>query len=725
LPGGLSRLPRCALRGSAKGLEDYFLICWDIVRFARSKGLRSLGRGSAGNSLLSYALGITHVNPLRYNLYFERFLNPERENLPDFDLDFGTDDRDTVLDYIFERYGKDNVAMIGTFLTFRARGALREVSRVFGIPEDEIAPILKRIPFYASAENIEEACALTPAASALRFDEEPLRSIAAVAKRIGGFPRGMGTHPCGVVVSPTPLSDLVPLQMGEKGYRITQWSMHEVEDAGLVKIDIIGQKGLSVIEEASAMAEENEGKSLRVTVGECLRDERTREMMREGRTEGCFYIESPIMLQLLKQARCEDFEVLTALSSIIRPGVSNYGGKKMYLRRHLGIEPVGFLHPALEEVLGDTYGCLIYQEQVIRIAVTVAGMSYAEADGLRRCMSFKNSEDETMEDYRRRFFSGALERGIPRDVASEIFRQISSFAGYAFCKAHSASFALESFESVYWKAHYPAEFMAAVLSNMGGYYSQDEYVEEARRMGLKVFPPCVNYGRVRFHGRGGELRVGLMQVRGLSDETASRIVERRPYRSLKEFMEKVHPSRDEVEALVKCGALSSLGRTRPELLWELRLILNGAGEDLFSKVPSIPDYDLSASIALELETLGLAVSGHPLLMFREELAELSAKHGLIRSADIPRKVGERVEIAGWKVTERATRTSNRGEEMLFVSFSDPWGRFETVFFPDVYRRTASKLVGGPGPFVVVGKVVREFGVETIEAYDVNLLPQLV
>ncbi len=224
---------------------------------------------------------------------------------------------------------------------------------------------------------------------------------------------------------------------------------------------------------------------------------------------------------------------------------------------------------------------------------------------------------------------------------------------------------------------------------------------------------------------GGALRVGLMQVRGLSDETASRIVERRPYRSLKEFMEKVHPSRDEVEMLIKCGALSSLGRTRPELLWELRLILNGAGKDLFSKVPSIPDYDLSTSIALELETLGLAVSGHPLLMFREELAELSAKHGLIRSADIPRKVGERVEIAGWKVTERATRTSNRGEEMLFVSFSDPWGRFETVFFPDVYRRTASKLVGGPGPFVVVGKVVREFGVETIEAYDVNLLPQLV
>jgi len=705
-----------------KGLVDYFLICWDIVDYATSRGMRSLGRGSAGNSVLSYALGITHVNPIRFNLFFERFLNPEREGFPDLDIDFATEDRYMVLEYIFERYGEDNVAMIGTYSTFRARGAVREVARALGIPQNEISHIVDRVPMFASAERLDDACKLTPSASSLRFDEEPLRTILPLAKRIGGFPRNMSTHPCGIVVCPHPVSELVPLQHDSRGYLITQWSMHEIEEAGLLKMDIIGQKGLAVIQEASSMAEENEGRPIRVTVKECLGDEKTKHLLGEGATEGCFYIESPIMLQLLRQARCDSLEVLTALSSIIRPGVSNYGGKRLYLRRHLGLEEVGYLHPTLEDVLKDTYGCLIYQEQVIRIAVAVAGMSYAKADGLRRCMSFKSADDESMESYREDFLGGAVRKGIPPDVADEIFRQIASFAGYAFCKAHSASFALESFESLYWKAHYPAEFMAAVLSNGGGYYSAQEYIEEARRMGLVIHPPCVNRSRVRFYGVGQKLWVGLMQVKGLRSGVAERIVEGRPYRSLREFIEKVKPSTEEVETLIRCGAFSSFGRTRPELMWELRLILSGADKDLLSDIPSLPDYDLTRRIAVELEALGLAVSGHPLLMFAERLEKFAERYGLVSSGSLRDHVGEVVNIAGWLVTSRPTRTSTTGEEMLFVTFSDPCGRFDVVFFPDVYRRVAHLFTSNPGPFIVRGRVMTELGVESIEAYElVNIL----
>lgn len=743
----------------AKGLADYFLICWDIVRYARNRGMRSVGRGSAGNSLVSYALRITHVNPLRHNLFFERFLNPEREHLPDFDIDFGTDDREEVLRYIFRRYGAERVAMIGTYSTLKARAALREITKALGIPEGEVAPYIERLPYFAAIDQLEEECAISPASSGIPFDREPLRTIFALARAVGEFPRHMATHPCGLVICPTLITDFVPLQRGDKGYEITQWSMHEVEEAGLLKVDIIGQKGLAVIQEAGAMAEENEGRPIHAERIDYLNDLATKEMIRRGGSEGCFYIESPGMIQLIRQARCDDFEVLTALSSIIRPGVSSYGGKRQYLHRHLGLEPVTLIHPALEPVLTDTCGCLIYQEQVIRIAVAVAGMSYGEADGLRRCMSFKNVDDETMGNYRDSFMRGALARGIPEETAREIFRQITSFAGYAFCKAHSASFALESFETAYWKAHYPAEFMAAVLSNGGGYYSQMEYLEEARRIGLEILPPCVNESRVRHHGRGRRLRVGLMQVKGLSAETAEKIVAGRPYGSLAEFLEKVPASKDEVETLIRSGAMGSFGRTRPELLWELRILRpaagGGAGDGsrarvnerrggsaelgarwrpaaqtsenapsvvaLISELPHIPEYDLRRRIALEYDTLDLCVSAHPLAMFEDEIARVARAHRLTRSIDLPSCVGRDVEIIGWEVTWKAARTSDKMEEMVFVTFSDQWGRFEGTFFPAAYRRSARTLMRGPGPFLVRGRVESELGVESLVAEHVTCL----
>lgn len=739
-----------------KGLAGYFLICWDIVRFARSRGIRTLGRGSAGNSLVSYALGITHFNPLRHNMFFERFLNPEREHLPDFDLDFGTDDRDEVLNYIFRRYGGDRVAMIGTFSTLRARAALRETAKALGIPEGEIRLFIRAIPFYASIDRLDDLARVSPRAAGLPVDEEPFRTLISLARRIGGFPRHMATHPCGLVVSPEPLTGIIPMQRGDRGYEITQWSMHEVEEAGLVKIDIIGQKGLAVIGEARSMASENEGRPLRSGRVDYLVDGKTKALLREGATEGCFYIESPIMMQLMRQAGCDDFEVLTALSSIIRPGVSSHGGKRSYLLRALGLEEEPPLHPAVAGVLSDTYGCLIYQEQVIRLAVAVGGMSYAEADGLRRCMSFKNAPGETIAGYRESFMRGALERGVDEDAAAEVFSRIAAFAGYAFCKAHSASFALESFESAWWKAHYPAEFMAAVLSNGGGYYSAEEYLEEARRIGLDILPPCVNRSAVRHRGRGRTLRIGLMQVKGLKEVTMEAVIGGRPFRSMADFTARVPASRAETEALIRCGAFACLGRTRPELMWEARVLVeadklgesrggdrreseragggnakgsrpeNGRGGpqgalEMLGRIPRLPDYDLRRSLEAERDTLDLCVSAHPLAMFEEEIEGLGRRVRLSSSADLERMDGREVDLAGWRVTAKATRTSDKGEEMIFVTFSDRAGRFETIFFPEVYRRTAGELFRARGPYHVRGRVESDLGALSVVAADVELL----
>jgi DNA-directed DNA polymerase III PolC len=713
-------------------LEDYFLVCHDIVRFARQEGMPCLGRGSAANSIVSFCLFITHVDPLRHNLFFERFLNLERESMPDFDIDFGTDDREEVLDYIFRRHGSDRVAMICTYSTMRARSAIREVAAALGIPAGEIDAVVKKLPHFGSADGVAEAAERWPESRGLPLDREPFRSILEAAGRINGFPHHLATHPCGLVVAPGPITDHMPLQLGDKGLPITQWSMYPVEDAGLLKIDILGQKGLAVISEtkrAVAAVEDLHGDDpLR-----CLDDPLTREMMREGKSEGCFYIESPGMIQLIRQTRCDDFEVLTAISSIIRPGVSNHGGKRQYVRRHLGLEPVSFLHPRLEPVLADTYGCLIYQEQVIRVASELAGMSLSEADGLRKCMSKKRNW-ERMENYRHHFFRGAAKNGVPDDITAEIFRQIESFAGYAFCKAHSASFALESFESMYWKAHHPAHFMAAVLSNQGGYYSSLEYVEEARRLGLEILLPCVNRGEVRFSGEGKTVRVGLMQIKGVRSELLESIVGARhedgPFTSVDELVRRVEvrPERAELEALARCGALDCLGRTRPELLWLAGLLCSGPDKGcppdfarLAEQVPQLEDYPRRKKLLLELDLLGITATAHPLELFEERLARVAKQRPLVRSIDLERMDGETAYCFGWKVTTKRTRTEKKNEPMAFVTFSDPHGRYEATFFPRVYRRYAAELSRASGPFLVKGRVEDDHGAPNLIAEGVKLL----
>jgi error-prone DNA polymerase len=403
------------------------------------------------------------------------------------------------------------------------------------------------------------------------------------------------------------------------------------------------------------------------------------------------------------------------------------------VRRHLGLEPVSFLHPRLEPVLSDTYGCLIYQEQVIRIAAEMAGMSLSEADGLRKCMSKKRNW-ERMEKYKHRFFRGAAANGVPDEVIAEVFRQIEFFAGYAFCKAHSASFALESFESMYWKAHHPAHFMAAVLSNQGGYYSSLEYTEEARRLGLEILLPCVNNGEIRFTGEGDAVRVGLMMVRGVRAELLESLVEAReedgPFTSVGDLEQRcaLRPERAELEALARCGALDGLGRSRPELLWLIGLLYSGPDrgrpadfDELAAKLPPLDDYPRRKQMLLELDLLGLTVTAHPLELFSERLARVAQRRPVVRSADLEQMNGETAYCFGWKVTTKRTRTEKKNEPMAFVTFSDPHGRFEATFFPRVYRRYAAELTRASGPFLVKGKVEDDHGAPNLIAEGVKLL----
>ncbi len=731
-------------------LADYFLVCWDAVRWARAQGMPCLGRGSAANSIVSYCLYITHVDPLRHNLFFERFLNDERTTPPDFDIDFGTDDREEVLDYVFARYGRDRVAMICTLNQMHARSAVRETAKALGVPTNEIDAFAKRLPRFADPGVLDEVLDASPVTRALPVNDEPFRTILSIAKRIGGFPRHLATHPCGIIIAPSPITDFMPLQMGDKGLPITQWSMYPVEDAGLIKIDLLGQKGLAVIPETVKSAQEGASKPIDIETINYLDDPLTKRLMSQGRTEGCFYIESPIMQQLFRQSGCDDFEVLTALSSIIRPGVSNHGGKRSYLMRHLGREKVEVAHPILEPILKDTYGCLIYQEQVIQIAAAMAGMSLGEADGMRKCMS-KKGRWKPMETYKARFYDGARAQGVPQSVVDTVYRQIESFAGYAFCKAHSASYALESFESLYWKGHHPAEFMAAVLSNEGGYYSASEYVEEARRIGLAVLPPHVNQSEVRFTAgrvkptaemaamrrfngwplppdRRNAVRVGLMQLRGLRAEMAEAIVSARrehAFADLNDLLARVPLQRPEAEDLVRVGALDGLGPSRPALLWGVGFTY-GRGETespkaLEGKLPPLPDYDSKKCLALEMELLELTVSAHPLTLHAEKVAHVRAKRPTVRSIDLEKHVGETVYAVGCRVTGKLTSTQETKELMEFVTFSDEWGRFEVTFFPKAYQRLGLELDRGKGPFLIKGRIELELGQPGIVANEVALL----
>jgi len=705
------------------GYADYFLIVWDIVEEAKRRGVPIVGRGSAADSIVAYVLDITRVDPVEHDLYFERFLNRQRRDPPDIDLDFCWRRRDEMIRYVFDKYGDDRVAMISTHNTFGARSAIREVARAMGLSPGDVAEIASRLP-HGSVENIEQAAATLPEYRNLAINQEPLKSIIEIARAIDGFPRHLSIHAGGLVIAPGVLTDYVPLQRSPKGVIITQYDMHPIEDLGLVKMDLLGQRSLTVIADTAEAVRRGRGVDIDV---ESIPsdDEPTRRLLRTGATMGCFQVESPGMRQLLQKLRADNFQIIVAASSLIRPGPADSGMMASFIRRHRREEPVSYVHPKLEPLLKETYGVMLYQEDILKVASAIAGMSLGEADNLRRSMSKKRGyEGITVE--KERFLRGARDNGIDDAAAQEIWRQVESFSGYAFCKAHSASYARISWQAAYLKANYPAEFMAAVISNGGGFYTASAYVEEARRMGLRILPPSVNRAAETFTAEDGGVRVGLAQVKSLTAKATRAIINRRrarPFDSISDFLARVPISLKECRNLIECGGMDEFGGNRPEKMWELHIAYDRIGrrkrptgaDELFRPgsseriaPPDIPDYMPAEKLERERKVLDFSVTAHPMAPYREHY-DSGEWLPVARAAH---HVGERVTVAGIAIASKAT-TTRKNEQMRFVSLEDHTGVLEVVFFPDVCNRYGAIL--DEAPLVVRGRITEDQGAVTMEA----------
>src|SRR5712692_312211 len=483
-------------------LAPYFLLVWDIAEEARRRGIPAVARGSAASSMVTYCLGISRACPLRWNLYFERFLNEERGDCPDIDLDICGARRDELLDYVYQRWGKEHVAMISSFITMQARMAVREVAKVFGVAPGEVNHFTRRLP-HRPVREIREAIRTLPECRDLPVAEDPWRTVLAVAERLDSFPRHLGIHPCGTVIAARPLTELVPLEVATKGIVVTQYDMNPIEALGLIKMDLLGQRGLTAVSLAlDNIARATGARPDFEAISED--DPATREMMSQGRTMGIFQIESPGMRGLLRTMRATTVEEVCLALALIRPGASEYGSKETFLRRLRKQEPVRYPHPRLEPILRDSLGVCIYQEQVMQIAQAAGGLTLAEADLVRRAKAkFKDARER--ERLHGKFLKAAAHLGLAGAELDQTWSKVEKFAGYGFCKAHAATYAEISWRIAYLKAHYPAEYLAAMCSAGAGFYHVSAYVEEAKRTscdgraGIEVRLPSVNHSRLEYY----------------------------------------------------------------------------------------------------------------------------------------------------------------------------------------------------------------------------------
>jgi DNA-directed DNA polymerase III PolC len=727
-------------------LAPYFLLVWDIVEEARRRGIPAVARGSAASSIVTYCLGISCVCPLRWGLYFERFLNEQRGDCPDIDIDICGARRDELLDYVYERWGAEHVAMIGSFITMHARLAVREIAKVFGVPPGEVNRFTKRFP-HRPVREILQAIRGLPECHDLPIDDEPWKTILQVALRLDDAPRHLGIHPCGTVISARPLTRLTPLERATKGIVVTQYDMNAVEALGLIKMDLLGQRGFTTM----SLALDNIEKS-RTGIPACLdapapqprrrtdknvcptareidfeaipeNDPATCAVIAAGRTMGVFQIESPAMRGLLRTMKARTLEEVAQALALIRPGAAEYGSKELFLKRLRKQEKITFAHPELETILGDTLGICIFQEQVMQISQTLGSMSLAEADLVRRSAA-KFSGQRERERLRGKFLKAAEQIGLTGTAREETWMMVEKFAGFGFCKAHAATYADISYRMTYLKTHHPAEFLAAMCSAGAGFYHVSAYVEEAKRWGIAVRLPSVNRSRMEYTAEAGvdgkrALRVGLMQVKGLRVETITAILRTREeggaFQSLEDFLSRVPVERDEIESLIKCGAFDEMNdeactMTRPELLWRWNM-LQAAGKGAQPGAPRLrsgqglvlPEKterlfaEASATDAIGIALAEMQMQEYTLeqkLRYEREILEICVsghpldflpRNGEAWSDELPGLRGKRVTLCGWVVTYRHVGTKNY-RNMMFVTLEDQRGVYEVVLFPDAYDR---------------------------------------
>ena len=688
----------------------YFLITWDIIRYSMGQGFYHVGRGSGANSTVAYCLRITDVDPIELDLYFERFLNAQRTSPPDFDIDYSWDERENVQDYIFKRYGREHTALLGTMTTFKDRSIIREIGKVMGLPKAEIDSFTDRSKEAANRDN------------------PTFRKILAAYDLMCDMPNQRSIHAGGVLISEEPITYYTALDLPPKGMATVQWDMYEAERIGYDKYDILSQRGIGHIKEAAQIVERNLQVKVDVhDVKRFLKDPRINAQLQTGDTIGCFYIESPAMRQLLTKLRCDNYLTLVAASSIIRPGVAQSGMMKTYIQNYHNPTAVTYLHPVMEEQLKETFGVMVYQEDVIKVCIHYAGMDGTDADVLRRGMSGKYRSRAEFDKLVVRFFEQATAIGRPEEITKEVWRQVSSFAGYSFSKAHSASFAVESYQSLFLKTYYPREFMVAVLNNYGGFYTRWLYVHELKKAGAEINLPCVNHSEAVVSITGKKVYLGFIGIQGLDGKYMELIPEelkmQGPYLDLEDFLRRTAISLEHGITLIRCGALRFTGRSKKELLWDIHALIGkkiktSNEAELFHM--ETKSYAMPALLNTKQEDAyhELELLGFPVTLSMFDLLQTPYRGDLCTN-ELINHLGKTVKMVGLYVCEKTVHTKSN-KKMWFGTFLDDEGNFfDTVHFPN---STPAYPFRGVGCYLILGKVVEDFGFPSIEVIRFAKLP---
>ena len=691
------------------GFSSYFLITWDIIRYSMSRGFYHVGRGSGANSVVAYCLKITDVCPIELDLYFERFLNPKRKSPPDFDIDYSWKERDEVLDYIFKRYGAAHTALLGAMSTFKDRSILREMGKVYGLPKAEIDRLVENPESVMNKNQITD-------------------HILSVYDRLADFPNIRSIHAGGVLISEEPITMYTALDMPPKGFATTQFDMYLAEDIGFEKLDILSQRGIGHIKECAELVLKNRGIKIDVhEVEKFKRDDKVAAQLRSGDTIGCFYIESPAMRGLLKKLQCDDYLTLVAASSIIRPGVARSGMMREYIYRFHHPDKFEYLHPVMEQQLKETYGVMVYQEDVLKVCHHFGGLDLADADVLRRMMSGKSRNKKHLEEIAQKYFDNCKASGYSDKLSHEVWRQIESFAGYSFSKAHSASYAVESYQSLYLKSHFPLEFMTAVINNFGGFYRSSVYINEARKSGARIHLPCVNRSQYTTCIYGSDIFLGFIHLQNMEAGFAAQLINERKrggeFTDLANLIERTGIGLEQLIILIRIGALRFTSLSKKELLWKAHSLMNQvkvqpAAGQLF-KTPT-REYRLPVLESDNLEDVydEIELLGFPVTLSAFDLLQTSFR-GEIKARELNNCVGKTVRMVGNFVAVKYVQTI-RKEIMNFGTFLDDEGNFfDTVHFPPSLKLYPFK---GAGVYLIMGRVVEEFGFASLEVDKLAKLP---
>ncbi|NNK40051.1 MAG: DNA polymerase III subunit alpha [Winogradskyella sp.] len=690
-----------------KGFVSYFLINWKILKYARSKDYFYVGRGSGANSIVAYLLRITDVDPVELDLYFERFINLFRTNPPDFDLDFSWRDRDDITQFIFKTF--KHTALIAVYNTFKFKASVRELGKVFGLPKSEMDLLTRKRYNINTLDRLSQL-------------------VIKYSTYIQGFPNYLGIHAGGILISERPIHYYTATFMPPKGFATTQFDMVVAEDIGLYKFDILSQRGLGKIKEATEIIAYNHPKKPPIDIHDIKRfkqDQRIKYLLKNAKAIGCFYVESPAMRMLLKKLQVDNYLGLVAASSIIRPGVAQSGMMREYILRYRYPERRKEAHPILLNIMPETYGVMVYQEDVIKVAHHFGGLTLGEADMLRRGMSGKfRSRDEFLK-VKDLFFNNCKKDGKPEDLTTEIWRQIESFAGYAFAKGHSASYAVESYQSLFLKAYYPLEYMVATINNYGGFYSTELYVHEARMHNGVIEAPCVNNSYTQSIIKEKTIYLGFMFLHALESKTIKRLIKERTehgdFRSLDDFIERVPISIEQISILIKINAFRFTGVNKRELLWEAHLKISKTviedhvitlfkTERINYSTPELPSTALENAFD-EIELLGFPLC-NPFYLLTER------SQNTIKAKDLEALEHKVVTIEGYLITIKNTKTSNK-KMMHFGTFLDRDGDFiDTVHFPPVAAKYPFR---GKGIYEITGRVMIEFDCTTIEVSKMERL----